>query len=477
MDEPRAGPLVLWLLGLLALARFGLKGRGLGARAFPATPWARSLLLGGLTFAVSGILCLATLEAGLRAMGDRLPSWVSVERRNLGEVRADPRWQDSTSYGPRLARNVRAICQWQHGDIVRMGFLPLGLVRHPTYTFPLVTDADGFRNAASAPTNAALAVLGDSFTDALTLPAELTWPARLGGLLHTSVRNYGTAGFGPGQELRVLKEYVLPRRPRVVVVGFFAGNDLQDAERFSAFERSGGAFPSSGLGWKFKEVIARFDELYVMSLYQGASHRVLEPEEGSTDPAKAQGEVDYSGEDPAAPAASRPAFDQGLFTVPTAGHGVRFAFLPPYLNCLRLTREELEASPGWESTRRSYEEMQRLTRAQGVRLVVMFIPSKAQVYLPLAQSAFSRPALEQAFAVSLRDVSHPPGVDVVMRNRLALNGLMKDFCAAQGIPFLDLTDDLRARLARGANVYFPDDSHWNAAGHETAATALSAWLR
>jgi lysophospholipase L1-like esterase len=54
---------------------------------------------------------------------------------------------------------------------------------------------------------------------------------------------------------------------------------------------------------------------------------------------------------------------------------------------------------------------------------------------------------------------------------------MRDFCAEEGIPFLDLTGALQARVAEGHNVYFPDDSHWNAAGHEVAARALSDFLR
>jgi lysophospholipase L1-like esterase len=476
VDEPNPAARILGLAGLLGLAWLASAGGRFAARSVPAASWARALLFGGVSLGVSVLLGLGVLEVGLRAMGDRLPSWIAVERRNLGEVRADPRWQDSASYGPRLAPNVRAICQWQHGDIVRMGFLPPDLVRHSAYRFPLATDADGFRNAAAESRAPAVAALGDSFTDALTLPAGLTWPARLERLLHSSVGNYGTAGFGPGQELRVLKEYVLPRRPRVVVVAFFAGNDLQDAERFDKFEKSGGSFPSSGLGWKFKEVIARFDQLYLMSFYQGLTQLARDREAGTGDARSAGAPEDYSGEDPGATAAARPSFDRGLFTIPTAGHTLRFAFLPPYLNCLRLSREELQASAGWEATRRSYREMKRLVDAQASRLVVMFIPSKAQVYLPLAESAFSRAALEQAFAVSLHDVPQPPGVEVVMRNRLALNGLMRDFCAEEGIPFLDLTDALRARLNAGSNVYFPDDSHWNAAGHETAATTLAEWL-
>jgi hypothetical protein len=39
---------------------------------------------------------------------------------------------------------------------------------------------------------------------------------------------------------------------------------------------------------------------------------------------------------------------------------------------------------------------------------------------------------------------------------------MRDFCAAEGITFLDLTAELRSRLGAGHKVYFPDDSHWNA---------------
>jgi GDSL-like Lipase/Acylhydrolase family len=475
VDEPNPTPQILGLVGLLGLAWSWPAGKRFPSGALPSPPWARRLVLSGFTAVLSILFSFASLEAGLRAMGGRLPSWIAVERRNLGEARADPRWQDSTRYGPRLAAHLQTMCQWQHGDIVRMGFLPPDLVRHPVYSFPLATDADGFRNAGE-PSPGEVAALGDSFTDALTLPAELTWPARLGSLLHASVRNYGTAGFGPGQELRVLEEYVLPRRPRLVVVGFFAGNDLQDAERFEAFEKSGGPFPSSGLGWKFKEVIARFDQLYLMSLYQGASNFVRDRERDARGPGGVPRAVDYSGEDPAAVGAPEPAFDRGLFTVPVSGHALRFAFLPPYLNCLRLSRAELLASPGWEATRRSYRQMRRLARMQGAELVVMFIPSKAQVYLPLAASAFSGPAFAGALAVSLRDVAHPPSVEEVMRNRLALNGLLRDFCAEEGIRFLDLTDALQARLGAGSNVYFPDDSHWNAAGHETAAMVLAEWL-
>jgi hypothetical protein len=469
--------LVPTLLGLLAIvALTGLGAGRLVPLALPRAAWARTALLGGLTAGTSAVLCLVLLEGGLRAIGDRLPSWITGPRRDLGEVDADPRWQDSASYGPRLAPRVDTFCEWQHGDIVRMGYLPPDLARHPAYRFPFVTDADGFRNSESESTATVVAALGDSFTDGMTLPVELTWPARLASLLGVSVRNYGTAGFGPGQELRVLREYVQARRPRRVVVGFFAGNDLVDAERFEGFQRDGGAFPSIGRGWRFKQVIARFDQLYLMSLYQGASGRLGDRERDPVHRSASPSVEDYSGEDPTSPPAARAGFDRGLFTVPVAGRVLRFAFLPPYLNRLTLSRQQLEASRGWELTRRSYREMQRLVRAQGGELIVLFIPSKSQVYLPLLEASLTGTELRRALRLCLGG-QPPPGLEFVMQNRLALNDLMREFCTEEGITFLDLTADLESTVGAGHNVYFPDDSHWNDVGHETAAAALARLLK
>lgn len=473
VQEPVATP---WLVALLACA---LGAALLSARAPPVLPrarWARTLVLGGLTAGFAGALALAGSEIALRSVDGRLPSWITLPRRELGEARADPRWQDSPRYGPRLAANVDTTCEWRHGDIVRLGFLPPGLARHPVYRFPFVTDAEGFRNAAPEVVAPELATLGDSFTDALTLPAELTWPSLLARRLGVGVRNYGTAGFGPAQELLALKEYVLPRRPRLVVVGFFAGNDLQDAERFETWRREG-LTSAPGLGWKFKRVVARFDQLYVMSLYQGLSTLLREGSARLSRAAERQAPEQYSGDDSAAPAPAAARFERGLFTLPVGGRALSFAFLPPYLSGLQPSREELLASRRFELTRASYREMARLVRAQGGELVVMFIPSKAQVYLPLLEAGFSAGELRQALRFCQRAQPYAPETATLLRNRLALNQVMREFCVAEGLAFLDLTTDLQARLTAGDNVYFPDDSHWNAAGHEVGAAALARFIR
>jgi hypothetical protein len=186
---------------------------------------------------------------------------------------------------------------------------------------------------------------------------------------------------------------------------------------------------------------------------------------------------DYSGEDRTASAINHAGFDGGLFSLPVAGRTLQFAFLPPYLNCLRFSREELQASRGWELTRRSFQRMKRLVRSQAGDLIVLFIPSKPQVYLPLLEASFPRAELRRALLLCVREQPQPPELEVIMRNRLVLNDLMRSFCAEEGITFIDLTAELRSRVGAGHNVYFPDDSHWNAAGHETAAAALAERLR
>ena len=120
--------------------------------------------------------------------------------------------------------------------------------------------------------------------------------------------------------------------------------------------------------------------------------------------------------------------------------------------------------------------MKAQCEAAGARLVVMFIPSKSQVYLPLAERAMARPELRRSLAFSLP--ADPWGVDPkrLLRNRLALNELMAGFCRREGIELVDVTPDLAAAAAQGLNVYFPDDSHWNARGHQVAAERLARFL-
>ena len=68
-------------------------------------------------------------------------------------------------------------------------------------------------------------------------------------------------------------------------------------------------------------------------------------------------------------------------------------------------------------------------------------------------------------------------VDAIHANRLATNQLLAEFCASENIPMLDLTDALQEKAESGTAVYFPDDGHWNATGHEVVARELARFLQ
>ena len=415
------------------------------------------------------LIAAASLEVGLRALGDRAPAAILAERHDLGEVRKDPRWEYTPRYGRRLRANVREVSEWRYGDIVRMGFVPAGVTNGVLRRFPFQTDAEGFRNARTRD-HIDVAALGDSFTDAMTLEDTLAWPRLLEQQTGLAVQNYGTAGFGPQQELRVLTDYALAHRPRVVVLAFFAGNDLFEAEFFDDYERSNGAIRRPDPGWPIKAVVSRADTWFVASAMHVARRWV-------SSRGRAEAKTTALPDEPAATVArdTTPRFDRGMFTVPVNGHTLRWALMPPYLNTLRMSESHLSGLKGWPLTRQAIVAMRDASRAAGTELVVMFLPFKSQVYLPVLKESMSANELSQALRYYLPDGKID--LDEMSRNRLAQNRMMQRFCVEAGIQFLDMTDALTNRLRSGVNVYFPDDSHLNESGHAAVAAALERFLR
>lgn len=467
----------LWLLGILAIC--GLIWR----RARHRCRWLRPadlrplpgrlVWMAALTIFASIGVALIAGEVGLRVASGRLPSGISALRHDLGEPTDDPRWQSSPRYGRRLMANVRgAENEWRDGDIIRMGFVPPVMSERRVHRYGFSSDGEGFRNAAIRDA-IDVAALGDSFTDALTMAAEDSWPAQLERRLGLIVQNYGTAGFGPQQERLVLQDYALTHHPRVVVLAFFAGNDIRDAERFEEFERGDHNVTQPTIGWPIRDVVIRADTWYVTSALQAAARAA------TADAATPANTVaDASGGPSVSPSpAETPHFDRGVFTVPVNGHALRFAFMPPYLNLLRYSEDDLAARRGWTLALENIRAMQRVSSAAGARFVLMFIPFKSQVYLPLLERTFPGEDLAKALHFSLPDMPAPPDLALLSRNRLAQNALMRRFCAGAGIPYLDLTTALQERVENGENMYFPDDSHLNEAGEALTAATLAGFLR
>jgi hypothetical protein len=409
-----------------------------------------------LAFGVSTFLCLGLIEGVLRAMPLKLPLPILTARHDLGLLAPDRRWIES----PRLRPDLKTYCEWEHGDIVRMGFLPPNIFGGEHHRYPFETDVEGFRNPAVRE-RIEVAALGDSFVDAMTSPREESWPARLEQITGKAVQNYGTSSFGPQQELYALQDYAIRHQPREVVLGYFAGNDLFDAERFDRWEHGGDKPGEEASGWRLTKKYRRYETLYLFTVARIALPATARPKELSV----------------AFTRTAAPGFDRGAYEIPTeSGMSLRFAFMPPYLQKLASSRTEIERSRGWELVRGALLKMRETCAEHGSRLTVLFIPSKDEVYWPLVERSLGQEELKRSIDF-ISSYNHMPLQAADIRaNRLAQNELMREFCAAAGISFLDLTPALEQAAVSGRAVYFADDAHWNAAGHEIAARELARFL-
>ena len=459
LDLRLVRPVFLWpiyVLGIVVI--LALAARQRGSRRFLSPEWA--------LLSVSTLLCLTTIEFALRRFSRKLPPAVIAARSDLGAVGTDARWIDPARYKQRLRPNLNTYYEWRYGGIVRLGFIPKEVSRGSLHRYSLRTDAEGFRNERVRAT-IDVAALGDSFTDAATGSAEESWPVQLEKLSGLVVQNYGTSGFGPQQELYALRDYALAHHPRWVVLAFYAGNDLRDAEIFDRWEREHGWESHEREGWELARTYRRYETLYLWTLarvgIESLLHLVTVQSERA--PSATQATVP-----------ERPTFDRGMFTVPVADHAIQFAFLPPYLRQLSVPRLEIESSRGWQLTGQALREMKRECETNGAGLLFVFVPEKAQVYWPLAERSFSAAELQAAV-----NFYYPPGetplkIETVHAHRLVLNELLQDFCVRERIPMLDLTSRLESEVEAGRETYFPDDPHWNATGHEVAARELARFL-
>lgn len=101
-------------------------------------------------------------------------------------------------------------------------------------------NSDGLRDRehtkAKPPNTLRVAVLGDSFTEAIQVPVEQTFWSKLErklgnceavkGKKNVEVINFGVMGYGTAQELIMLRKKVWDYNPDIVVLAFFTGNDI-----------------------------------------------------------------------------------------------------------------------------------------------------------------------------------------------------------------------------------------------------------
>jgi hypothetical protein len=299
----------------------------------------------------------------------------------------------------------------QGGDIESSYDVPVA-DRTP-YRWDLHYDWHGFRNATDLK-SAGIAMIGDSLIEGMTIPVPQIVTSLLGGLEGEVVANFGQFGYGPQQELVVLRRYGLPLHPKTVVWVFSEATDLSDAVGYRDLMRDPPGF------WTF----------FVQRSFTRAMYHAI-------------GRLF---------AARKPPAVERVGVLQTTGSQLRVYFSFP---AHPLTASEME---GLEETRHAIATAHQLAAAQGARFVFVYVPEKFRAFHDFCQ--FPSQSECRTWVLS----------DLPQAMRITIAGISPD------IGYLDLTPYMVDAVKRGVAPYYTDDGHWSPEGHRVAAEAIHQYL-
>lgn len=291
-----------------------------------------------------------------------------------------------------------------------------------------ITDGAGFPNDPATVDPAQpldLILLGDSFGEGGDTSYERSWGALFRSRYGLRVYNLSIAAASPWHEYVTLASEIggLRTRPGTLVVwALFTGNDLDGGIYHSTLDLA--QLPWQGpLGeWrtKFQRFRDRSPVRRAQSLLRERAHMA---------------DVVWR----------RPFLDGGAVL-----------FFRPHVSRARATLDMVEHHPDFPALQATFAATAKLARERGLRLAVVLIPSKEEVYAWVVENgpAWSTTGEPSALSIAVA--------------RMA---------AAHGVDFFDLkppfvTESRRAWEQAGGLLWWRDDTHWNERGHELAARAV-----
>ncbi|MDB6061181.1 MAG: hypothetical protein JWM78_1284 [Verrucomicrobiaceae bacterium] len=321
-------------------------------------------------------------------------------------------------------------------------------------TIRLTTDANGFRNP-TVKKHYDIVAVGDSFVAGSNVSDDQTWTHLLGQAIDRDIYNLGVGGSGPPTYMSNYVYFGLNLTPRVALFMIYEGNDFKENVVLTD------PLPPT--------VAERIDEHFENAMnsspvrlgLQRLSHDLLEYL-GATRPV--------------------PGYAEKLGFMPiklvTAEHTMYYSFDPKRVIYLNYSAEAFAASPEWKATANILGQIIKISRDNNILPLFIYAPSAPHVVLPLVKDNI--PAEQLRYFVSLKN-KNIPAADVfkqqVFANLDSEQNVVLDFCRAQKIDCLALTDVLRAATVSGKQTYFSYDQHWTPDGNAVAAKAIEHFLR
>ncbi len=310
-----------------------------------------------------------------------------------------------------------------------------------------------------APGTFRIVVLGDSFMEAYQVPLEQSLPYLLQERLASrgvEVLNLGVGGYGTAQALLALEEEGIGYRPKLVVLAFYTGNDVQNNSYEIEAALYGEDEPST------------FSRPYARARSLDAELEWRPPDRARLEPYAERWHARRNSRLDALRRMLQPAMVANLVEQATGRLWSRLTHRDPYdpqllfgWPFLREVSDPHAArlwEEAWLATRRLLLELDRVAGSAGARFAVLIVPAQFQ-----ADARVLR-AVEEA---------HP---DLEL-DPLRINRELERFCAEAGIPLLDPTPALAREEAAGRPMYYAiEDHHWNADGQALATGLLAEFL-
>lgn len=373
----------------------------------------RRLLIPAALALAGAALAVLAFEAGLRIAGFSAPIW----------YRPDPQLGWSLRPGA-------------NGWFTREGhaFVRISEAGRRDRALPLDKPADVYR----------IAVLGDSYSEAMQVELEQSWWWRLGERLERcgfqagkriEVLNFGVSGYGTAQEYLVLRSSAIAYRPDLVLLQFTNGNDLQDNSAALAAEKNRPFFKPDALGG------LQLDASFATSpAHTRRASGVLETLRGASDASRVLQLLHAVRSAPLLGTAhATETLEAGLARAPLA---------PP-------------ADPAWERAWRVTEgliaKIDEFARIRGARFAVLTVPYAIQVHPDRA--------LRESVQAQL-------GVDDLFYPDRRIEALARD----RGFTAIALAPPMQARGELLHGFDGKGMGHWNARGHDVASEIIAEEL-
>lgn len=328
------------------------------------------------------------------------------------------------------------------GDLFAISCLsPMDAEIFNAYNVRYTRDAHGFRNQEPWPQDVHLVVVGDSFTAAESINSPF-WM----GITDATLA-FGLPGSGSLEQSKLLNSYGISRRPEIVLMAYFSGNDLTDTWRFYQAEKNSETLYEMAnherQPWEYLVTFQSFMLLRDIFFHQSrACHYPI-----------------------------------------TIRNGESVAFYDEFLSLSTLSYDNLITSALYQQTRNAIVASADNAKMAGATFILMYIPHKSEVYWDLLTDSQKHLigehvkawAFNEADIITREDVAN--SADLIEAHLPTQRQLLTNLATTEGFLWLDLTPYLQQATKEGLRPYFFADTHWNQNGHDFVRSILQAFLR